>query len=281
MERSSRPRRRLESECSPLVGPRHRKINEALETVAARQASFDCRLRRCLAQGKRATRSMRIDELRSSLRAMRVMSNSGGGRTEVRPTSDRRCQERRAGSPRVSASAQAPVFVDRAMDDLAPAIRRWRRRRKRQSLHVSRLLSSLRQSDLDRRTADRDAIDQVRMSGAGLDGLRPACRRLRDERSIRRRERGRSIPPCSCRLAEPPARRSSASAWTPSRPRWAHPVAVIVERPSRQQSLGRLCHVAVPRAQSVGGSGIVRPLRLRSATWSLRHREARGEFGRR
>src|SRR5271166_2813373 len=42
-----------------------------------------------------------------------------------------------------------------------------------------------------------------------------------------------------------------------------------------------LCHVAVPRARSVGTSGIVRPLRLQSATWSSRHREARGAFGRR
>ena len=43
----------------------------------------------------------------------------------------------------------------------------------------------------------------------------------------------------------------------------------------------RLCHVAVPRARSVGTSGIVRQLRLQSATWSSRHREARGAFGRR
>ena len=35
---------------------------------------------------------------------------------------------------------------------------------------------------------------------------------------------------------------------------------------------GGLCHVAVPRARIVGASGIVRPLRLRSATWSSRHR---------
>ena len=39
------------------------------------------------------------------------------------------------------------------------------------------------------------------------------------------------------------------------------------------------CHVAVPRARSVGAPGIVRPLRLRSATWSSRQREARGAFG--
>ena len=44
---------------------------------------------------------------------------------------------------------------------------------------------------------------------------------------------------------------------------------------------GGLCLVAVPRARSVGTSGIVRPLRLQSATWSSRHREARGAFGRR
>jgi MFS transporter, AAHS family, 4-hydroxybenzoate transporter len=41
----------------------------------------------------------------------------------------------------------------------------------------------------------------------------------------------------------------------------------------------RLCHVVVPRARSVGTSGIVRPLRQRSATWSSPQREARGAFG--
>src|SRR5208337_1853201 len=41
----------------------------------------------------------------------------------------------------------------------------------------------------------------------------------------------------------------------------------------------RLCHVAVPRARSVGASGIVRPLRPPSATWSSPQREARGAFG--
>ena len=35
----------------------------------------------------------------------------------------------------------------------------------------------------------------------------------------RRPERGRRNPLCSCRLAEPPARHSSASAWAPSSPR--------------------------------------------------------------
>ncbi len=41
----------------------------------------------------------------------------------------------------------------------------------------------------------------------------------------------------------------------------------------------RLCHVAVPRARSVGASGIVRPPRPPSATWSSPQREARGAFG--
>ena len=40
-----------------------------------------------------------------------------------------------------------------------------------------------------------------------------------------------------------------------------------------------LCHVAVPRARSVGASGIVRPPRQPSATWSSPQREARGAFG--
>ncbi len=40
-----------------------------------------------------------------------------------------------------------------------------------------------------------------------------------------------------------------------------------------------LCHVGVPRARSVGASGIVRPPRPPSATWSSPQREARGAFG--
>ena len=39
------------------------------------------------------------------------------------------------------------------------------------------------------------------------------------------------------------------------------------------------CHVAMPRARSVSDSGIVRPLRPRSATWSSPQREAHGGFG--
>ena len=47
----------------------------------------------------------------------------------------------------------------------------------------------------------------------------------------------------------------------------------------RMDDAVRRCHVANPRARSVGASGIVRPLRLRSATWSSRQREAHGAFG--
>jgi len=47
---------------------------------------------------------------------------------------------------------------------------------------------------------------------------------------------------------------------------------------SRHDS-GWRCHVADSRARSGSVSGIVRPLRPRCATWSLRHREACGAFG--
>ena len=40
-----------------------------------------------------------------------------------------------------------------------------------------------------------------------------------------------------------------------------------------------LCHAAVPRARSVGASGIVRPLRPPSATWSSPEREVCDAFG--
>ncbi len=39
-----------------------------------------------------------------------------------------------------------------------------------------------------------------------------------------------------------------------------------------------LCHIAVPRARSVGGSGIIRPLLLPSATCPSPRREACGAF---
>jgi len=45
------------------------------------------------------------------------------------------------------------------------------------------------------------------------------------------------------------------------------------------EGTGGLCHVAVWRTRSVGASGFVRPLRLRSATCSSPQREARGAFG--
>jgi transposase-like protein len=45
------------------------------------------------------------------------------------------------------------------------------------------------------------------------------------------------------------------------------------------QGLRGLCHIAVRRARSVGASGIVRPLRLRSATSPSQQRAARGAFG--
>ena len=49
--------------------------------------------------------------------------------------------------------------------------------------------------------------------------------------------------------------------------------------PPEGEEIERLCHVAVPRARSVGASGIVRPPRPPSATWSSPQREARGAFG--
>jgi transposase len=44
------------------------------------------------------------------------------------------------------------------------------------------------------------------------------------------------------------------------------------------RDLPGLCHIAVPRARSVGGSGIVRPLRLWSATCPSPRRAACGAF---
>src|SRR5271166_457801 len=62
--------------------------------------------------------------------------------------------------------------------------------------------------------------------------------------------------------------------------RWVNHFGPMIAVDLRKRRI-RLCHVAVPRARSVGASGIVRQLRLQSATLSSRHREARGAFGRR
>src|SRR5271166_5102322 len=79
---------------------------------------------------------------------------------------------------RVSAHrAGASRCVARALDDLAPAIGRRRRPWKRQSLHAVVSLSNLRQSDLDRRAADRDSINPV--ANVGLRGA-TVCGQLAD-----------------------------------------------------------------------------------------------------
>jgi hypothetical protein len=44
VNRSLRLRWHLESERAPLIQPGHWQVDETLETIAARQASFDCRL---------------------------------------------------------------------------------------------------------------------------------------------------------------------------------------------------------------------------------------------
>ena len=62
--------------------------------------------------------------------------------------------------------ASAIRCVARALDDLAPAIRRRPRPWKRQSLHAR--FGTLRQLDLDRRPADHDTINPV--ASVGLRG---------------------------------------------------------------------------------------------------------------
>ena len=107
----------------------------------------------------------------------------------------------------------------RALDDLAPAIRRRRRPWKRQSLHAVVSLSNLRQSDLDRRAADRDAINPV--ADVGLRGG-TVCGKLADGFSDERFERapsetsscarGRSSASFSRDTGAPPTNRSRSGA---------------------------------------------------------------------
>ncbi len=56
-------------------------------------------------------------------------------------------------------------------------------------------------------------------------------------------------------------------------------VARSAASPALADKSARRCHIAVPRARSVGTSGIIMPLRLRSATCSSRQREVRGAYG--
>jgi len=58
-----------------------------------------------------------------------------------------------------------------------------------------------------------------------------------------------------------------------------NPKSIAAMLAARFQPKVRDCHIAVRQARSVGVSRIIRPLRLRSATWSSRQREARGAFG--
>jgi hypothetical protein len=91
-DRSLRLRRRLESERPPLIRPGHRQVDETLETKAAWQASFDCRLddlRR--EESERQGHPDRTLSLALS-RSERLQSQAGSERS----SSSQRCASRRA-----------------------------------------------------------------------------------------------------------------------------------------------------------------------------------------
>ena len=161
-------RRRLEFERPPLVWPGHRKVDETLETEAARQASFDRRLddvggKECERQGH-PDRTVGL----ALSQGERLQGLGWIGQKFVQPAMGvaKGIEEDR---PRVGAHRPgAGLPIGDALNDLTLAIGRGRRPRKRQRPRARFGLRGLRQLDLDRRAADRDAIDQV--ANVGLRG---------------------------------------------------------------------------------------------------------------
>src|SRR5208282_883573 len=152
--------------------------------------------------------------------------------------------------------------VARALDDLAPAIRRRYGPWKRQSLHAVVSLSDLRQSDLDRRAADRDAINPV--ANVGLRG-RTVCGQLVDGFRDERFDLGGGNADDRSRFAllalQSRLRDVIAPALGPlPRPGRAHPVAPIVEKLSREQSFGRLTCSLHPRGAEMIAQALLNPI---------------------
>src|SRR5271166_1461438 len=120
---------------------------------------------------------------------------------------------------------------------------------KRQSFHGVVSLSNLRQSDLDRRAADRDSINPV--ANVGLRGG-TVSRQLADGFGDERFDLGGWNADDRSRFAlvalQSRLRDVIAPALGPlPRPGRAHPVAPIVEKLSREQSFGRLARSLRPR----------------------------------
>src|SRR5271166_5464297 len=133
---------------------------------------------------------------------------------------------------------------------------------KRQSFHGVVSLSNLRQSDLDRRAADRDSINPV--ANVGLRGG-TVSRQLADGFGDERFDLGGWNADDRSRFAlvalQSRLRDVIAPALGPlPRPGRAHPVAPIVEKLSREQSFGRLARSLRPRGAQIFTQALLNPI---------------------
>ncbi len=237
-----RARRRLESKRPPLVWPRHRNIDETLETEATWQASLDRGLDDV--RGEERERQSHPDRTVGLVlpQGERLQSLPWVGQKFFQPTMSiaEGIEEdsTRVGSHRPGAG----LPISDALNDLPLAIRRGRRPWKRQSPGAHVCLSGLRQLDLNLSSADRDAINQVANIGlrygavGGKFANGPSDERFKSC-SGNANDRSRfALVALQSRLRDvvTPALGSLP------RPGGAHPIAAIVEELSRKQRFGRL-----------------------------------------
>jgi hypothetical protein len=163
-----RASRRRESERPPLVLPGHRKINETLQTVNPRGRRPSTAASTMSGARKRATASSGSNVGLALSPRERLQSLPWIAQEFVQPAMgfvkgvDQDCAGVSAHRP------SARVRIARALNNLTLAIRRGQRPRKGQRPRVRFCLHGLRQLDLDRRAADRYAINQV--ANVGLRG---------------------------------------------------------------------------------------------------------------
>jgi hypothetical protein len=166
------------SERGPLIGPDHRRIDEAADAEAARKPSLDRRIdnaRRMESQRQgHADRALGFALARSN----RLDALIGIGRQFVEPamSAAQGVYESRAGFDPHRTDRE--LLFPLAPDDLATPIRRWRDPRNGQD-PILGVLSDGRQPDLDCRLADGDALN-----GLAQDLVRFQARQKQDWTSL-------------------------------------------------------------------------------------------------
>src|ERR1700678_25302 len=224
---------RLESERPPLLWPRHRRVDETLETVTTWQSSLDSGLDDVGGEeGERQRHPDRTVGLALS-QSERLQSLEWIGQEFVQPAMGfaNGVDEDRAG---VSAHRpRARVLI--ALNNFALAIRRVQRPRKRQRPRVRFFLHGLRQLDLNRRAADRYPINQVANVGRRGAGQGQFANGLDDERFDMRGRNANDRSRFALLALQSRLRDIVAPALGPLLgPGRAHPVAAIVKEFSRE-----------------------------------------------